>query len=427
MKKFWCLILFALLVFGCGTQPDERIPVLPAEPTASAQTAERAETPDVVEAQTAAPAETPTPAPTPEPTENPSLSPEDRLSAYIAGMTDEEKIGQLCMFGFSGTKQISAEFKKILQTYSIGSVILYGQNMSRTNSDGGFKQCRGLTDSIRAANESAIPLLISTDVEGGRVTRFRWSRTLLSADTLGSKNDPARAHDQFQYVAEGLLSAGINVDLAPCLDVAKDPGKTFLGNRIISSDADVVSQIGTACIEGLHDGGCLSVVKHFPGHGATTKDSHESTPEVKKSLDALSRYELVPFQSALASADGGMVAHILYPEIDRAHVASQSSVFITDLLRNEMGFSGIVMSDDFRMAGLRNQTSLKNAAVQFILAGGDLILCGANHSYQRQILDGLSEAVANGTIGEQRLNESVYRILTAKMQVSGWDPFENED
>lgn len=421
MKKFWCLFLIALFVLGCSAQPDERIPVLPEETAASAEATVRAETPDTVEAATPAPAITPTPAQ--EPTQSPTLSPEEKLSAYIEGMTVEEKIGQLCMFGFSGTKEISREFKKILRDYSIGSVILYGQNVSRTNSDGGFKQCRGLTDSIRAANESEIPLLISTDVEGGKVTRFHWNKSLLSADTLGSKNDPERAHDQFQYIAQGLADAGINVDLAPCLDTAKDPDQTFLGRRIISSDADVVSRIGTACIAGLHDGGCLSVVKHFPGHGATTKDSHESTPEVMKTLKELSLYELVPFRDALETADGVMIAHILYPEIDKTRIASQSGVFITDILRNEMGFSGIVMSDDFRMAGLRKQTSLKNGAVQFILAGGDLILCGANHSYQRQILDGLYEAVANGTISEQRLNESVYRILTAKMRVTGWNPF----
>ena len=148
---------------------------------------------------------------------------------------------------------------------------------------------------------------------------------------------------------------------------------------------------------------------------------------VQKSLDALNSYELLPFAEGLKTADGVMVAHILYPKIDDEHIASQSEIFITEILRGELGFTGFVMSDDFRMAGLRKQTSVKEGAVQFILAGGDLILCGANHAYQREILEGLYEAVENGTIGEQRLNESVYRILTAKMRVTGWDPFENED
>ena len=436
MKKFWCLLLIALLLAGCSRSPAEPITVQASAPAASETAAIPELTPSFAPVPTAAPQspfETapltpePTPLPTPKPTPAPTLSPEDRLYAYIDGMSTEEKIGQLCMFGFSGTKEISAEFKGILQDYCIGNVILYGQNMVRTNGDGGFAQCRKLTDSVRAASASEIPLLISTDVEGGNVTRFHWGKTLSSAKTLGSKNDTDRAEDQFRYIAEGLLSAGINTDLAPCLDVAKNPDGTFLNNRIISSDEEIVARIGAACIDGLHEGGCLSIVKHFPGHGATDDDSHAGTPVVIKSLDALSDYELVPFARALSGADGVMVAHISYPKIDDAHIASQSEVFMTDILRNELGFEGFIMSDDFRMAGLRNQTSLKNGAVQFILAGGDLILCGANHSYQRQILTGLYEAVENGVISEERLNESVYRILTAKMHATGWDPYEYED
>ena len=428
MKKFWCLLLIAILLVGCGTIPDAPIgQVTPApetvettlpSPAATAPLAQGSQAPDVVEV-------TVTAEPTPEPTPAPTLSPEERLYAYIAGMTDAEKIGQLCMFGFSGTKEISADFKNILQEYRIGNVILYGQNVSRTNGDGGFSQCKKLTDSVKSANLSEIPLLVSIDVEGGRVTRFRWKKTLSSAQSLGKKDDAARAREQFQYIAEGLLSAGINVDLAPCLDVAKNPSLTFLNNRIISSDEEIAARIGLACVEGLHDGGCLSIVKHFPGHGATTADSHEGTPVVSKTYEELMRYELVPFREALTEADAVMVAHISYPEIDEAHIASQSYMFITEILRGELCFDGIVMSDDFRMEGLRKQTSLQKGAVQFILAGGDLILCGANHSYQREILKGLTEAVENGTIGEDRLNESVYRILSAKMRI-GWDPFENE-
>ena len=424
MKKFWCLVLIAILLVGCGTVPDAPIgQVTPApetpetdettlpSPAATAPLAQGSQTPDVVDVTVTA-----------EPTSEPTLSPEQRLYAYIAGMSTEEKIGQLCMFGFSGTKEISAEFAKILQEYRIGNVILYGQNVSRTNSDGGFTQCKKLTDSVRDASRSEIPLLISIDVEGGHVTRFRWKKTLSSAQTLGKKDDTERAREQFQYIAEGLLSAGINVNLAPCLDISEKPAETFLGTRIISSDETVAARIGLACIEGLHDGGCLSIVKHFPGHGATNADSHQSTPVVKKTYDDLQGYELAPFANAAKSADGVMVAHISYPKIDGAHIASQSEIFITEILRGELGFDGIVMSDDFRMEGLRKQTPLKNAAVRFILAGGDMILCGANHSYQREILKGLAEAVGDGTIGEDRLNESVYRILTAKMR-TGWDPF----
>jgi beta-N-acetylhexosaminidase len=216
---------------------------------------------------------------------------------------------------------------------------------------------------------------------------------------------------------------GINVDLAPVLDVAKDPARTVLGQRIISSDPEVVSRIGCACIEGLQTGGCLSIAKHFPGHGATATDSHKATPVVKKDLAALRSYELLPFEGAVAAGvDGIMLAHILYPEIDPDYIASQSEIFMTDLLRTEMGFEGVILADDFRMNGLRSKAPLGQAAVRFIQAGGDIILCGANHEYQRAILKGLADAVADGTISQARLDESVVRVLTAKMKVSDWTP-----
>ena len=417
MKKFWCLFLLVMML-GCVSEPSDPVVLASASP---------------VPVETAAPTQTPaeTPKPTPEPTEiptpTPTLSPEERLMQYVASLSVEERIGQLCMFGFSGTETISAEFRKILQTYCIGNVVLYGKNVVRTDADGGFAQCRKLTDSVRNASKSEIPLLISIDVEGGSVTRFRWERSLSSARTLGNRDDPDRAEEQFRYIAEGLLRAGINVDLAPCVDVTKHPDGSFLKKRIVSSDEEVAARIGAACIEGLHEGGCLSIVKHYPGHGATNTDSHDKTPVVDRSLDSLYSYELVPFAETAATADGMMVAHILYPEIDPDHVATLSEIFITEILRGELGFTGFVVSDDFRMAGLRSQASIPDCAVQFVLAGGDLILCGANHSYQKQILAGLYEAVENGTISETRLNESVYRILTAKMRATGWDPFETEE
>lgn len=383
-------------------------PLIISEPPATQQPTPTAQL-------TAIPTETATAIPTPEPT------PSDPLAAYIEGMSVEARIGQLCMFGFSGTSRVSSTFAGIMSDYQIGNVILYGQNISRTNSDGGFGQCQRLTDDIIEHNASSIPLLISTDVEGGDVTRFKWPSWPTHAKTLGDREDYDRAYNQFVMIGEGLKGVGINVDLAPCLDVAQDPMSTFLQKRIISDDEQLVSDIGLRCIEGLQAAGTLSIVKHYPGHGATNKDSHATTPEVNKTLDELYSYELVPFNTAvLGGVDGIMVAHIYYPNIDGDNIASMSEVLINEVLRTELGFDGLVMSDDFRMAGLRSHYSLDEAAVQFILAGGDLILCGANHDYQRQILRGLYAAVEDGRISEERLNQSVYRILTAKMKVNDW-------
>ena len=427
MKRLCILCLIVLLLVGCGRQEpaNGQIAYIPA---ASFAPGPDAAAPTAAPLFTVGPAAAPTPEPTaaPEPTPSPTPTPvpmEAKLRQYVAGMSDKEKIGQLVMFGFSGTNTVSSEFAKMMEDYAIGGVILYGANISRDDKDGGFDRCAKLTEDIRSHNATSIPLLISLDVEGGSVTRFRWRTKTLPARTLGDQGDEEAAQIQFQRIATALSDVGVNTDLAPVLDVAKDPSKTFLGQRIISSDEELAARIGCACIEGLQTGGCLSVAKHFPGHGATGADSHDTTPLVKKTLEELWDYELYPFQQAVAAGvDGIMMAHIRYPQIDPDHVASQSEVFMTDLLRGEMGFEGVIMADDFRMNGLRSQAALDEAAVRFILAGGDLILCGINHSYQRSILKGLTDAVADGTISEDRLNESVVRVLTAKMKVTDWEP-----
>ena len=438
MKKLCILCLMAIALMGCGRgrDPGTSIAYIPVETgavdpvgsvtAAPAPTAAPLFTPASTASPTAAPTATPAPTHTPVPTPEPAPTPEPleaKLRKYVEGMSDREKIGQLVMFGFSGTKTVSGEFAKIMKDYAVGNVILYGDNIARNDRDGGFDRCAKLTEDIRAHCPGPIPPLISIDVEGGNVTRFRWRDKIVSAGELGKKDDPEAARLQFERIAAALHDIDINVDLAPVLDVAQSPSKSFLGSRIISGNEEVASRIGCACVEGIREGGCLSVAKHFPGHGATNVDSHDSTPVVKKGLDALRDYELYPFEQAVAAGvDGIMVAHILYPEVDPDHVASQSRIIMTDLLREEMGFTGLIVADDFRMNGLRSRTSLERAGVQFILSGGDLILCGAKHNYQLSILQGLAAAVEDGTISQDRLNESVMRVLTAKVRVTGWEP-----
>ena len=431
MKKLCILLCLLFLLVGCGgKETGGPIAYIPAETSASGPTAGNTDAPQATAAPlfTPEPTEAPTPVPTPPPTPTPTPEPtpvpvEVKLRQYVATMTDREKIGQLVMFGFSGTNAVSDEFARIMADYAIGNVILYGPNISRYDKDGGFDRCAKLTEDIRAHNATDIPLLISTDVEGGSVTRFRWRTKIQSANILGINDDPETAQLQFERIATAMADVGINTDLAPVLDVAKSPSRTFLGDRILSSDEEVAARIGCACIEGLQAGGCLSIAKHFPGHGATNADSHNTTPVVKNTQEELAAYELVPFERAVAAGvDGVMVAHILYPEIDPDFIASQSGIIIDGILREEMGFTGLVMADDFRMNGLRSRSSLEEAAVRFILAGGDMILCGANHSYQRSILKGLTAAVADGTIPQERLDESVVRVLRAKMEVTDWTP-----
>lgn len=369
---------------------------------------------------------TPVLSPSPPPSAAP-MSEEDYLRAYIEGMPLEDKLGQLVMFGFSGVTEPGDEFVSMLERYHIGNIVLYGANVNRTAEDGGFGEAQQLTERLSRLNPTGIPFLISIDIEGGRVQRFKWPSAPVSGNTIGKKNDSDLAYRQFYDVGVALRGVGINMNLAPVLDVSQDPMQTFLTTRIISSDAQIAADMGRSIIAGLNDAACLSTAKHFPGHGGTTEDTHATTPVITKSLDELERYELIPFRAGVeAGVDAVLVAHILYSQLDGEHIASMSERIITDLLRDELGFSGVVMSDDFRMGGLSTRYDVGDAAVRFLLAGGDLILCGPRSDLQQRIMTALTEAAENGTLSMDRINESVLRILQKKMKVTDWSPIPTE-
>lgn len=385
---------------------------------------ERAQT-DPTPSATPEPTPTVLPTDTPEPSPTPIAEPETAeqwVERYMETMSTQEKLGQLVMFGFTGTSDVQNPFLGIWSDTLVGNAILYGSNIKSTNSDGGFAQAKSLTDKIAQRVGTDIPPFVSIDVEGGSVVRFRWSPQPVSARSLGRRRDADYAMDQFQTIGSKLAASGINIDLAPVLDIAENPMDTFLETRIISEDAGITAAIGEAIIEGLHAGGCLSCAKHFPGHGGTTEDSHAITPIVDKTIDQLESYDLVPFESAIAAGvDAIMIAHVLYPALDGTDIASMSEPVITGLLRGEMGFDGIVISDDFRMDGLTTRYEIGDAAVRFILAGGDIIMCGAQSDKQQAIMSALSAAAADGRLTQARIDESVERILLKKLSLGSWD------
>lgn len=377
------------------------------------------------------PALTPTPTSTATPTVTPNATPtpetvpqttEEWVNAYIANMPMDEKLGQLMMFGFSGTSDFTSAYKQVVQSYHVGNLILYGSNIKRTNSDGGFALCKKLTGAVSDHLTTDIPPLIAIDVEGGSVTRFNWDSQPVSARSLGRRRDADYAFEQFAAIGAKLISIGINLDLAPVLDVSENPMDTFLETRIISEDATITAAIGASIIDGLHSVNCLSAAKHFPGHGGTTEDSHDTTPAIERTVEELENYDLLPFYAAIESnVDAIMMAHVRYPALDETDIASMSETIITGLLREQMGYDGLVLSDDFRMDGLTNLYSVADAAVQFILAGGDVIICGADVDRQTAIIESLQTAVDDGRLSEERIDESVKRVLMKKAEMCGWD------
>ena len=398
--------LSALLPDGCALLWQSQTP--DAVPAADAT-----DTPVAVDADTTGP----TPVPDAPETET------DPLDAFIASMSMQDKLGQLVMFGFSGVNRPNEQFCSFLEQYHVGNLALYGVNIDPESSGGGFDRAAALLQQLGSLNQTDIPFLVSIDVEGGLVQRFKWRPPILSGRKQGQRNDTAFTYDQFLTAGKKLRETGINMDLAPVLDVAKNPSGTFLKSRIISSDAETVSSLGAAAIQGLNDGGCLSTAKHFPGHGATSEDSHARTPVVNKTLEEMEAYDLIPFRAGIdAGVDVVLVAHIFYPEIDGTDIASMSDYFLTELLRETYGFTGVIMSDDFRMGGLTSRYSVGEAAVKFLLAGGDLILCGKRMDLQKEILEALTAAAEDGSLPEARIDECVRRILEKKMKVTDWSP-----
>jgi beta-N-acetylhexosaminidase len=413
------LAVFALLVgLGAGVLfgviPALRYDVWRAIPDEQVTTSE-------VSAATPSPEPVATAVPTPT-QEIAPVTALEWVERYMATMSTREKLGQLVMFGFSGTTDVQNPFRDVWNSYEVGNAILYGPNIKSTNNDGGFAQTKKLTAKIAGTGNNDIPPLIGIDVEGGSVVRFRWKPQPVSARSLGRRRDADYAMEQFQTIGAMLVSVGINMDLAPVLDVSENPMDTFLETRIISEDAGITAAIGSAIIDGLHAGGCLSCAKHFPGHGGTNEDSHAVTPTVNKTLEALQSYDLIPFQSAIESGvDAVMVAHVFYPALDTTDIATMSKPIITDLLRGEMGFEGLVLSDDFRMEGLTNRYDVGDAAVRFLLAGGDIIICGAVSDKQQAIVEALNLAAADGLLTQARIDESVKRVLLKKLALSSWD------
>ncbi|MDW0117107.1 beta-N-acetylhexosaminidase [Sporosarcina thermotolerans] len=332
------------------------------------------------------------------------------IDLMMEEMSVEEKIGQLLIVGMSG-KTFNGEIDRLIRQNKVGGIILLGKNISTPS---GIVQL--LNDSKKANEGNDIQLLLSVDEEGGRVSRIpAGMKKLPAASLIGQKNKESFAYETGIYLAELLHSFGYNMNFAPVLDVNSNPQNPVIGDRSFSSDPYKVASLGMSVMKGMTDNGIISVVKHFPGHGDTHIDSHKALPIIQKSLQELKQTELVPFQKAIdENVDMIMVAHILFPELDKEYPSSLSKKIITDLLRNEMHYNGVVITDDLTMGAIVNEYTVAEAAIQSFLAGSDLLLIAGDYQNQVDTFDTLVAAVESGIISMERLDESVKRILELK-------------
>lgn len=338
--------------------------------------------------------------------------PVDKAAELLGRMTIDEKIGQMVIAGFDGY-EVNDSVRSLIQDYRIGGLILYSNNVRSTS------QLLALINWLKITNSpNKVPIFVSVDEEGGRVSRMPAEFVNIpSMGAIGKMNDSGLAYRVGNVIAEMIRSFGFNMDFAPVLDINSNPNNPVIGDRAFGSTAEIVSRLGVQTMLGIRDGGVIPVVKHFPGHGDTSVDSHTALPVVNYGLNRLQSFEFVPFQAAINNgADAVMVAHILLTQVDPANPSSVSRTIITDILRNRLGFNGVVITDDMTMGAITKNYDLADAAVKSVNAGSDIILLSGGYNNEARVLNALRNAAANGRIPMSGINESVYRILKLKQK-----------
>ena len=332
----------------------------------------------------------------------------DKIKEKIDSMTLEQKIGQLFIVGFEGDI-INDEIIDLVKNQEVGGLIYFSRNVVDSN------QIITLNNEIKAIKKD-IPLFISVDEEGGVVSRVPDEFLKLpSSGYIGKFDDENLSYNIGSIIAKELKNLGFNMDFAPVLDIDSNPNNTVIGERAFGNNADIVLKLGIKTMEGLRDGGIIPVVKHFPGHGDTDIDSHYGLPIVTKTLEELNNLEFIPFKNAIENgADVVMVSSIILSSIDSEYPATMSKKVTTDILRNKLNFDGVIATDDMTMGAIMDNYNLTDAVIMAINAGNDLILVCHGYDDIIKSISSVKDAVSSNIISEERIDESVYRILKLK-------------
>jgi beta-N-acetylhexosaminidase len=319
-----------------------------------------------------------------------------------------EKVGQLFMLGFHGT-ELTEDLRALVKAYHPGGVLLFSRNLTDP------VQAARLTNALQKLTPK-MPLLVAIDQEGGRVARLPKGFTVFPGQgALGRAGTVALAYSFAEVTARELRAIGVNMNLTPVLDVNTNPNNPVIGDRAFGHDPELVETLGLAVIAGLQDNGVLACGKHFPGHGDTAADSHKELPTVSHGLDRLHEIELRPFvhciQNGLAVV---MTAHVRYPALDPEHPATLSSAVLSGLLRGQLQFKGLVLTDDLEMHAILDHYNIEEAAVRALSAGADILLIGKDPERQAAAMDAVYRAAKDGDLPALRFEHAVLRVLEAK-------------
>lgn len=334
----------------------------------------------------------------------------DSIKERMESMSLDEKIGQLVIAGVDGYEN-DEHSKQLIQKYKVGGFILFKRNIKNA------EQMLSLLNSLKETNsDSENPLFLSIDEEGGKVTRMPDEFNKLPTNKkIGEIDNSELSYKIGSIIGEELNAFGMNMDFAPVLDINSNPKNPVIGDRAFGAEPGIVSRLGIQTMKGIQSQNVISVVKHFPGHGDTATDSHVGLPVVNHTVERLKEFELKPFADAIENnADAVMVAHILLPKLDAENPSSFSKAIISDILRKEMMFDGVVITDDFTMGAIVKNYKIGEAAVKSIQAGSDIVLVCHGFENQVAVIDALKNAAKTGELTEDRIDQSVYRILKLK-------------
>ncbi len=346
----------------------------------------------------------------------PTYAPSDaELQALIDAMTLQDKVAQMLIVGFHGQSIASSpELATLVGVYHVGGVVLLEANAHDP------QQLRSLTtelQSLALSSGANIPLFISINHEGGIVVRITQGVTGFPGNmAVAATGQPAYAYTSAALAAQELRALGVNMNLAPVLDVNDNPLNPVIGARSFGESAALTAEYGRLAVRGSQENGVIAVAKHFPGHGSVAVDSHGGLPVLQASAEELTQRELAPFKAAVAEGVAAiMTAHIVAPALDASgRPATLSARILTELLRQEMGYEGLIMTDSLGMGAITATWGQAQAAVEAVQAGADILLSTSPMDAHIAIIQALVAAVQRGNISIERLDTSVRRILRAK-------------
>lgn len=336
----------------------------------------------------------------------------DITAEILQNMTLEEKIGQLLCVGVYG-KEINDDIKFMLNQYHVGGIIFFDRNMENK------LQVKKFSEELQATAinfDKKIPLFIALDEEGGRVARMKHDLTPpLSQEEIGMSGDYNLAKSSAVTIANELRNIGININFAPVADVGSNDTRSF------SNNSGIVAKFVESAVQGYEEENFFCCLKHFPGIGKGKIDTHQDISTVDVGKDVLYLEDILPFKKIISEHDNSkfmiMVGHLKYNELDPDNSASLSRNIITNILRDELNFQGVVITDDLNMGAVANYSDIETVSLQAISAGVDILLICHEYELQERAYQSILSAVQRGEISEERINQSVRRILKMKLNL----------